>query len=161
MSFENFIKCVNDGIKRDIKSRRLKMKVSVDEFSAFSKKYFKNINDKDLSFKFVLDEVDKNSILFILRSFFDMYVEVKENSIIVFKNFPKKFILLKEVNKSNHYFTPRTFKKGTIMYSISPSYSSANRMNGVPLWDSLETINDTELIPSVQINYDYIKPYIY
>ena len=161
MSFENFFKCVNDGIKRDIKSRRLKMKVSVDEFSAFSKKYFKNINDKDLSFKFVLDEVDKNSILFILRSFFNMYVEVKENSIIVFKNFPKKFILLKEVNKSNHHFTPRTFKKGTIMYSISPSYSSANRMNGVPLWDSLETINDTELIPIVQINYDYIKPYIY
>ena len=161
MSFENFFKCVNDGIKRDIKSRRLKMKVSVDEFSTFSNKYFKNINDKDLSFKFVVGEVDKNSILFVLRSFFNMYVEIKENSIIVFKNFPKKFILLKEVNKSNHYFTPRTFKKGTIMYSISPSYSSVNRMNGVPLWDSLETIEETELIPSVQINYDYIKPYIY
>ena len=152
MSFENFFKCVNDGIKRDIKSRRLKMKVSVDEFSAFSKKYFKNINDKDLSFKFVLDEVDKNSILFILRSFFNMYVEVKENSIIVFKNFPKKFILLKEVNKSNHHFTPRTFKKGTIMYSISPSYSSANRMNGVPLWDSLETVSYTHLtLPTKRI----------
>jgi len=161
MSFENFFKCVNDGIKRDIKSRRLKMKVSVDEFSTFSNKYFKNINDKDLSFKFVVGEVDKNSILFVLRSFFNMYVEIKENSIIVFKNFPKKFILLKEVNKSNHYFTPRTFKKGTIMYSISPSYSTVNRMNGVPLWDSLETIEETELIPSVQINYDYIKPYIY
>ena len=161
MSFENFFKCVNDGIKRDIKSRRLKMKVSVDEFSTFSNKYFKNINDKDLSFKFVVGEVDKNSILFVLRSFFNMYVEIKENSIIVFKNFPKKFILLKEVNKSNHYFTPRTFKKGTIMYSISPSYSTVNRMNGVPLWDSLETIEETELIPSVQINYDYIKPYTY
>ena len=115
MSFENFFKCVNDGIKRDIKSRRLKMKVSVDEFSAFSRKYFKNINDKGLSFKFVIDEVDKNSILFVLRSFFNMYVEVKENSVVVFKNFPKKFILLKEVNKSNHHFTPRTFKKWTIM----------------------------------------------
>ena len=34
-------------------------------------------------------------------------------------------------------------------------------MNGVPLWDSLETIEETELIPSVQINYNYIKPYIY
>ena len=44
------------------------------------------------------------------------------------------------------------------MYSISPSYSSANRMNGVPLWDNLETIEDTELIPSVQIDYDYISP---
>ena len=35
------------------------------------------------------------------------------------------------------------------------------RMNGVPLWDSLETIEETELIPSVQINYNYIKSYIY
>ena len=161
MSFQEFYKCVNNGIKRDIKSRRLKMRVSVDEFSVLSEKYFKNLNDDDLTFKIVVNEGDKNTILFILRSFFNLYVELKKSHILVYKNFPNKFILLKEVNKSNHHFTPRTFKKGTIMYSISPSYSSANRMNGVPLWDSLETINDTELIPSVQINYDYIKPYIY
>ena len=102
-------------------------------------------------------EFDKMNILFVLRSFFRMYVEIRENSVVVFKNFPKKFVLLKEVNNSNHHFTPKTFSKGTIMYSISPSYSSANRMNGVPLWDNLETIEDTELIPSVQIDYDYIK----
>ena len=89
MSFENFFKCVNDGIKRDIKSRRLKMKVSVDEFSAFSKKYFKNINDKDLTFKFIVEEFDKMNILFVLRYFFRMYVEIRENSVVVFKNFPK------------------------------------------------------------------------
>ena len=45
------------------------------------------------------------------------------------------------------------------MYSVSPSYSSTNRMNGVPLWEDLETIKGTELIPSVQINYDYIAIY--
>ena len=158
MSFEEFYDCINNGLKRDIKSRRLKMRVSVDEFSSLSNKYFKNINDKDLTFKFIVEEFDKMNILFVLRSFFRMYVEIRENSVVVFKNFPKKFILLKEVNKSNHHFTPKTFSKGTIMYSISPSYSSANRMNGVPLWDNLETIEDTELIPSVQIDYDYISP---
>ena len=93
-----------------------------------------------------------------MRSFFSLYVEVNTSSIEVFKNFPKKFILLKEVNKSNHHFTPKTFPKGTIMYSVKPAYSSSNRMNGIPLWHNLETIEDTELIPSVQINYDYICP---
>ena len=44
------------------------------------------------------------------------------------------------------------------MYSVKPAYSSSNRMNGIPLWHNLETIEDTELIPSVQINYDYICP---
>jgi len=161
MSFEEFYDCINNGLKRDIKSRRLKMRVSVDEFSSLSNKYFKNINDKDLTFKFIVEEFDKMNILFVLRSFFRMYVEIRENSVVVFKNFPKKFILLKEVNKSNHHFTPKTFSKGTIMYSISPSYSSANRMNGVPLWDNLETIEDTELIPSVQIDYDYISPKVW
>ena len=156
MSFEKFISCVNNGLKRDIKSRRLKMKVSVEEFSELAKKYFNNLNDNN--YKFIVDDDDKNNVLFILRSFFSLYVEVNKSSVKVFKNFPKKFILLKEVNKSNHHFTPKTFPKGTTMYSVVPAYSSTNRMNGIPLWHNLETIEDTELIPSVQINYDYISP---
>ena len=156
MSFEKFISCVNNGLKRDIKSRRLKMKVSVEEFSELAKKYFNNLNDNN--YKFIVDDDDKNNVLFILRSFFSLYVEVNKSSVKVFKNFPKKFILLKEVNKSNHHFTPKTFPKGTTMYSVVPAYSSTNRMNGIPLWHNLETIEDTELIPSVQINYDYICP---
>ena len=158
MSFEEFYNCVNNGIKRDIKSRRLKMRVSIKEFNTFSKKYFKNLNDDDLTMKIVVKKQDEKIILFILRSFFCLYVELKKGYMLVYKNFPKKFILKNEVNKSNHHFTPKTFKKGTIMYSISPSYSSVNRMNGVPLWDNLETIEGTELIPSVQVNYNYISP---
>ena len=132
------------------------MKVSVEEFSELAKKYFNNLNDNN--YKFIVDDDDKNNVLFILRSFFSLYVEVNKSSVKVFKNFPKKFILLKEVNKSNHHFTPKTFPKGTTMYSVVPAYSSTNRMNGIPLWHNLETIEDTELIPSVQINYDYISP---
>ena len=158
MSFEEFYNCVNNGIKRDIKSRRLKMRVSIKEFSTFSKKYFKNLNDDDLIIKIVVKKEDEKIILFILRSFFSLYVELKKGHMLVYKNFPKKFILLKDINKSNHHFTPKTFKEGTIMYTISPSYSTINRMNGVPLWDNLGTIEGTELVPSVQINYNYINP---
>ena len=158
MSFEKFYNCVNTGIKRDIKSRRLKMRVSIKEFSTFSKKYFKNLNNDDLTFKIIVNIEDEKKILFILRSFFILYVELKKSHILVYKNFPKKFILLKDINKSNHHFTPKTFKEGTIMYTISPSYSTINRMNGVPLWDNLGTIEGTELVPSVQINYNYINP---
>ena len=68
MSFEEFNNCVSTGIKRDIKSRRLKMRVSVDEFSTFSEKYFKNLIDNDLNFKIIIDEEDEETILFILRS---------------------------------------------------------------------------------------------
>lgn len=158
MSFEEFYNCVNTGIRRDIKSRRLKIRVSVEEFSTFSKKYFKNLNNDDLTFKIIVNIEDEEKILFILRSFFILYVELKKSHILVYKNFPKKFILLKDINKSNHHFTPKTFKEGTIMYTISPSYSTINRMNGVPLWDNLGTIEGTELVPSVQINYNYINP---
>ena len=64
MSFEEFYNCVNNGIKRDIKSRRLKMRVSIKEFSTFSKKYFKNLNDDDLTMKIVVKKQDEKIILF-------------------------------------------------------------------------------------------------
>ena len=103
MKFNSFFDSIQAGLKKDIKSRRLNMKISVKEFNELSKKYFKNLNDNADRFTFTVEKMDKNNILFILRSYFSLYVEVKKNSIEVFKNFPKKFILLKEVNKSNHY----------------------------------------------------------
>ena len=161
MEFNSFFDSIQAGLKKDIKSRRLNMKISVKEFNELSKKYFKNLNDKADRFTFTVEKMDKNNILFILRSYFNLYVEVKKNSIEVFKNFPKKFILLKEVNKSNHYFTPKVFLKGSLMYSIKkPAYSSVNRMRGVPLWNNLKIIEGTKIVPSVQINYEYIDPII-
>ena len=158
MSFQEFLNCINNGLKRNIKSRRLKLNVTIKEFDKLAKKYFTNLNKEDDSFDFTVEEEEKNDVLFILRSYFCFYVEVEKNYIKVFKDFPKRFILTKEVNISNHPFTPQTFKKGTIMYSVIPAYSSVNRMNGIPLWNNLKTIEGTELIPSVQINYDFICP---
>ena len=158
MSFKYFYSCVNSKLNRDIKSRRLKMKVTIQEFSVLSKKYFKKLNLIDDNFEFIVNNNEKINILFVLRVFFKLWVEENKDLIRIYKNFPKKFILIKEVNKSNHFFTPKTFPKGSIMYSVKPAYSSVNQMNGTPLWDNLETIKDTKLIPSVQIKYDFIKP---
>ena len=82
----------------------------------------------------------------------------RRDGIFINNSFPEKFTLTKEVNKSNHYFTPGIFKKGKIIYSVIGSYSSANRMVGVPLWKNQEPIEGTDLIPGVQINYGFITP---
>jgi hypothetical protein len=160
MEFNSFFDSIQTGLKKDIKSRRHKIKISVKEFNELAKKYFKNLNNKADRFTFRVEDRDKKNILFILRCYFSLYVEVKKNSIEVFKNFPEKFLLLKEVNQSNHYFTPKTFPKGAVMYSVKAAYSSANKMNGVSLWNNLNTVEGTKIVPSVQINYEYINPII-
>ena len=104
--------------------------------------------------------MDRQKILFLLRVYFGLWIEIDKNQIKIFKRFPEKFKIIKEVNKSNHYFTPKVFLKGTIMYSVKAAYSSANKMNGVTLWDNLKTVEGTKIVPSVQINYEYINPII-
>ena len=102
MSFENFFKCVNDGIKRDIKSRRLKMKVSVDEFSAFSKKYFKNINDKDLSFKFVHLKRERRQIMAFNKKKFK---DVMRHEGVTQKDLAEKFGV--DIRTVNRWLDPK------------------------------------------------------
>tara|TARA_B110000977_G_scaffold184578_1_gene248493 strand:- start:1155 stop:1643 length:489 start_codon:yes stop_codon:yes gene_type:complete len=156
--FNKLIKERDLGLKRKITSRRLKLKISIEEFADLTTKYFLDLKSDENIFKIKLLEQDKETLLFILRVYYKLWIEVDEYSIKIYNSFPEKFTLTKEVNKSNHYFTPETFKKGTIMYSISGSYSSANRMAGVPLWKNLEPIEGKDLIPSVQINYSFITP---
>jgi len=156
--FEKLIFDLKNGIKRKISSRRLKIQVTVEEFHLLSKKYFLELKEGAEKFQFKVDPKDKDNILFILRVYYGLWIEVNELSITIHSKFPKRFILTKEVNKTNHYFTPKTFPKGTIMYSVGSAYSSSNGMAGTSLWDNLNPIEGTDLIPSVQINYDFIKP---
>ena len=67
MSFQEFLNCINNGLKRNIKSRRLKLNVTIKEFDKLAKKYFTNLNKEDNSFDFTVEEDDKNDVLFILR----------------------------------------------------------------------------------------------
>ena len=45
------------------------------------------------------------------------------------------------------------------MYFLSNSggYSSCNWLNGIPLWHNKGDVYEQGLIPSVQINYEFIK----
>ena len=52
----------------------------------------------------------------------------------------------------------KPFYKGQILYYIDSSNSNCNRLRGIPLWDNLDQVEGTNIIPSVQINFNYISP---
>ena len=158
MTFNNLIKDVNLGLKRKIYSRRDKITVTVEEFDALVKKYFKEIKGNH-NFKFNFQLRDKEILVFVLRWYYHLWIKIDDNSIEIFHSFPKKFEIVEEVNKSNHFHTPKTFKKGTIMYFNSSAYSSCNWLMGIPLWDNPDEELALGLKPSCQINYSYISIY--
>jgi hypothetical protein len=45
------------------------------------------------------------------------------------------------------------------MYLSTNVYGTTNYLNGIPLAESLEPIPETDIIPTTQINYQYIKPH--
>lgn len=155
----SFIRLFNDskfGLSRKISSRKENIIISIEEFNLLSKKYFKNINmNKNLLINF--DENDKETLIFIFRWYYNLWIDIRENYIEVYTSIPDTFKIVSEVNKLNHPYSPRTFEKGTIMYFSSSSYSMCNWLKGIPLWD----IKNDEVIeglkPSCQINYNYIK----
>jgi len=154
--FENLMKDSKNGISRIIKSRRGKKIITPEEFSIIVKSYFLNLPNKG-NFKFFFDENDRDNLLFILRYHYQLWLEVWNNQIEIFREFPEEFQIIKEVNKSNHPHTPKTFKKGTKMYYNSSSYSTINWLNGIPLWDNKNEEVGNGLKPSCQINYNYIR----
>ena len=103
------------------------------------------------------DKKDKETLVFVLRWYYNLWVDINEDFIEVYSSFPKEFEIINEVNKLNHPHTPKTFKKGTKMYFNSSSYSSSNWLNGIPLWDNKYEEVGYGLKPSCQINYDYIN----
>lgn len=156
MNFNRLIKDSKEGLKRKISSRREKISIPVEKFNNLSKNYFNQIKEEEnLTIKY--DEKDKEILVFLLRWYYNLWIDINEDSIEVYYSFPKEFEIISEVNKSNHNHTPKTFKKGTKMYFNSSSYSSSNWLNGVPLWDNKDEEVDHGLKPSCQVNYDYIK----
>ena len=158
MSYNKFKISIEKGLNHNIKSRKLNIEITVEEFKIFTNKYFNHIEEKKEYSVIKIDKPDVEKVLFLLRVYHGLWVEVSENEIKVYKVFPKKFKIIKEVNKLNNCYTPKTFKTNTIMYPIKSSYGTTNKMNGISLWDNLDYIEGTELVPSVQINYDHICP---
>ena len=155
----NFSKLINDskeGLKRNISSRREKKFVSIEKFNKLSEKYFDQIKEvENIIIEF--DEEDKEILVFILRWYYNLWIDVNKNYIEVYSSFPKVFKIINEVNKLNHPHTPKTFKKGTKMFLNYSNYSSCNWLSGVPLWDNKDEQVGEGLKPSCQINYDHIK----
>jgi hypothetical protein len=154
--FEKLMEDSKNGISRIIKSRRGEKIITPEEFSIIVKSYFLNLPKKG-NYKFIFEENDRDNLLFILRYHYQLWLEVWNNQIEIFRAFPKEFQIIKEVNKSNHPHTPKTFKKGTKMYYNSSIFSTSNWLNGIPLWDNKNEEVGNGLKPSCQINYNYIR----
>ena len=156
MNFNRLVTNSKEGLKRNISSRRENISITVEEFSFISRKYFKNIK-KQTNIVIEPEEKDKEKLIFILRWYYNLWIDINEDNIEVYSFFPKEFEIISEVNKLNHPHTPKTFEKGTKMYFNSSSYSSSNWLNGIPLWDNKDEVVIEGLKPSFQVNYEYVK----
>ncbi len=108
MSFKRLITDLENGLKRKIYSRRDKISISIDEFNSLSKKYLHRVKEgKNLVIKF--HEVDKEKLIFILRWYYNLWIDIQKDSIEVFSYFPEVFEITTEVNKYNHPHVPKTF----------------------------------------------------
>ena len=156
MNFNRLVTNSKERLKRNISSRRENISITVEEFSFISRKYFKNIK-KQTNIVIEPEEKDKEKLIFILRWYYNLWIDINEDNIEVYSFFPKEFEIISEVNKLNHPHTPKTFEKGTKMYFNSSSYSSSNWLNGIPLWDNKDEVVIEGLKPSFQVNYEYVK----
>tara|TARA_B110000114_G_C14806062_1_gene282784 strand:- start:44 stop:526 length:483 start_codon:yes stop_codon:yes gene_type:complete len=156
MKFNRLIDDSKGELKKNISSRRENISVTFQEFNTISKKYFNNVSkDKNLIIKF--DKDDKETLVFVLRWYYNLWIDLKKDYIEVYSSFPKEFEIVSEVNKLNHPHTPKTFEKGTKMFYNSSSYSSCNWLKGIPLWDNEYEEVVEGLKPSCQINYNFVK----
>ena len=161
--FENIQKELEDLVKaKKALLHRNKRKdaysLSPDRLLNIYQNYFTNISHTG-NYMFKFSKNDKNDLLFLFRVYLKMYVELNDNLMTVYEEFQTCFKILKEVNTKNHRHTPKTFVKNTIMYLSTNVYGTTNYLNGIPLAESLEPVQGTDIIPTTQINYQYIKPH--
>lgn len=137
--------------------RKVKYEISIERLEELVSTYFEDFDDETVKKTINVKQADIEDVLFLLRYHFRLWIEVDSTSITVFKNMPAQFKIIKEVNRENHWFVPKTFEVGQVMYFKSHGYSSANWLNGIPLAESLTPIEGTDIIPTTQINYDFIE----
>ena len=155
MSLKKLKKDINYGIKHPIKSRRHNIVISENEFKSLSNIYFKKL-DANQNFELKVEENNFEKVVFLLRWYYNLWIEIDDYSIKIFKDFQNVFILKDEVNKLNHPHIPENFSKNTKMYFTSDNYSTCNWMKGIPLWKN----KDGDIVQGCQINYTFIEPYL-
>lgn len=161
--FENIQKKLEDLVKAKQallyrNKRKDAYSMSPDQLLKIYQNYFIDIPYTG-NYIFKFSKNDKNDLLFLFRVYFKMFVELNDNLMTVYREIPRRFKIIKEVNRQNHRHTPKTFVKNTIMYLSTNVYGTTNYLNGIPLAESLEPVQGTDIIPTTQINYQYIKPH--
>lgn len=162
MGEDRYVKFRNDclkGIKRPIKSRKKGIFIGPKRFSEIRDKYFKNLSE-DSRIKINPEHDDLVELLFMMRCYYRLWLEIEQTNIIIFREYPKECVLTEEVNKLNHPHSPKTFKKGTLMYYSEPAYGVCDWSKGFPLWTTPNHEDSIEKFRFCQINYNYIKPTI-
>lgn len=153
---QNYEKLLEGGVDLNYK-RKYKRIITFNTLSKLYQTYFKYLSFK-ANEEIAVSEEDKDIVIFLLRVHFRQWIEVEGVNIKVYKDFPQQFEVIKEVNKYNHFFTPRTFLVGEVLFYRNSVYGSCNFLNGIPLAESLEPVEGTSIIATTQINYGYIKP---
>ena len=154
---QNYEKLLEGGVDLNYK-RKYKRIITFDTpLKILYQTYFRHLSFK-ANEKIRESKEDKDIVIFLLRVHFMQWIEVEGFNITLYKDFPQQFEVIKEVNKYNHYFTPRTFVVGEVLFYGISVYGSCNYLNGIPLAESLEPVEGTTIIATTQINYGYIKP---
>jgi len=146
---------VSNGLKRDIYIRKNSFRLSMDQFKLFSKKYFKDFNS-DQNFRFTVDKEDFGTMILLLRLYYNFWIIINDFQIEICQEFPKKFLIIKEVNFQNHPHIPRIFKLNEYMISTVNFYGTSNWEKGIPLMSEID-MNTGLNNYSCQINYEFIR----
>ena len=147
---------VSNGLLRDIYIRKNSFRISMSEFDLISNKYFKILNPEQ-NFIFNVEKNDLEKMIVLLRVYYNYWIDLNDYSVEIYKTFPTKFIITKEVNFQNHLHIPRIFVLNEIMLKSNNNYSTCNWQRGIPLMAELDKKNGIDDY-SCQINYSYIKP---
>jgi hypothetical protein len=160
MGYTNLIYDILNGWSKDYYDRKLDVFFSMTDFDYFKETYFSSLITNDC-IKILDSNKDKKIIIDLLRLKYNIWLEIDEFSIIVSKELPSAFKVIKSINNHNHFYTPKEFSIDSILYfSNTGSYGNCNWKKGIPLWENLNVIEGTTIIPYVQIDYEYIEPFI-
>ena len=157
MNFDQMIIDIEKGIKRSITSRRHNIIITPDDFNFLTENYLNQIKNIDFN---ELEVYPKEYIklIFLIRCYYKLWVEQNQNTLKIYKNFPSRFKIIKDIVKQDYGYLPKPFYKDQILFYVDSTYSNCNRLRGVPLWDNLNPVEGTDSIPSVQINFNFITP---
>ena len=154
MSYNQLKIDIDQGIERSISSRKHNIVVTPQDFDFLVDNYLVCIKNLELE----VSPIHYFKLIFLLRCYYKLWIEQRQNTLKIYKNFPSKFKVTKNITKKDFGYIPKQFYKDQILYYVDGSNSNCNRLRGVPLWDNLNPVEGTNIIPSVQINFSFISP---